>query len=199
VDERNLAVVAPSLGNAYFLNSSYEQQADFLNDELLPTLHGKFSLSAKRGDNILLGVSMGGFGAVRWALSAPESFRAVAAISGVFDIRVPVDERAKKKREQRPLVQLFREKLMPRLFLDEQGKLRREADIDALIDNATKTPCPRLALFCGEEDYISLDQTTAFAKKCELRGIETDLYLAPGRHNLQYWCSALPKALDVLS
>jgi S-formylglutathione hydrolase FrmB len=198
VDKRNLAVVAPSLGNGYFLNSSYEQQADFLNDELLPTLHSRFSISSKREDNILLGISMGGFGAMRWALCAPESFCAVVAVSGVFDIRRAVDERAKKNREQRPLVQLFREKLMPRLFLDECGDLRPEANIDHWIEGAVKAPCPRIALFCGEEDYISLNQTSGFVEKCRVRNILAEAHFTSGGHNTEYWANIMPCAIDWL-
>jgi enterochelin esterase-like enzyme len=196
-DKYNVAIIAPSLGNGYFSNSSYERQADFLNEELMPTMHSSMPISPKKENNMLLGISMGGFGAMRWALDAPEHFCAVAAISGVFDIRLPVDERARKNREQRPLVKLFTEKLMPWLFLDENGILRPEVDVDKLIASLASTPghCPRLVLFCGNEDYISLNQTVSLAEKCKKQGIITEVNFTPGGHNQQYWRSIVQNAV----
>lgn len=200
VDKAGVAVIAPSLGNGYYVNSTFEMQADFLKNELQPTLREVLPLSPSRSDNLLLGISMGGFGAVRWALDAFDQFGAVGAISGVFDIRIPLDERAKKSREQRPLAKLFGEKLMPKLLLDASGAVSPEADLPKLLDTgaAGNVLLPRLALYCGEEDYLSLNQTTAFAEACRQRGIAAHLCLAPGGHNPAYWSTVLPEVVDWL-
>ena len=64
-----IAVVAPSLGNGYFMNSDYERQGDFLQ-EMFTQLSANFPLSPRREDNAVLGISMGAFGALRWALQS---------------------------------------------------------------------------------------------------------------------------------
>jgi S-formylglutathione hydrolase FrmB len=198
VDKTGTAIIAPSLGNGYYVNSAFERQADFLNNELYPTLLETLPLSAKREDNILLGLSMGGFGAMCWALETVGQFEAVAAISGVFDIRILPDERAQKSREQRPMLKLFAEKLMPKLLLDESGAVKPEADLGKLLDKAmaSKAPLPSLALYCGCEDYLSLNQTTAFAENCRNRGLEPKLCLSPGGHNPGYWAGVMPEVVD---
>lgn len=198
IDKENIIVIAPSMGNGYYINSAFERQADFLNDELFPAIRDNLPVSTEPADNMLLGISMGGFGAIRWALESSGQFGAVAAISSVFDIKIPPDERAKKNREQRPMLKLFGEQLMPKLLLDEFGAVLPEADMDKLLSGATakSSAKPRLALYCGEQDYLSLKQTSIFAENCKQRGLEVYLHLSPGGHNLAYWSGIVPNAID---
>ena len=48
VDKDELAIVAPDLGNGYFINTPYEKQADFLQKELMPVLCEMLPLSSRR-------------------------------------------------------------------------------------------------------------------------------------------------------
>lgn len=80
VDKENIIVIAPSMGNGFYLNSTFERQADFLSDELVHIIRRTLPVSTEAGDNMLLGISMGGFGAIRWALESSGQFGAVAAI-----------------------------------------------------------------------------------------------------------------------
>lgn len=194
VDQYGFAFIAPSLGNGYFINSPYEKQADFLQLELMPVLQAMLPLSRLREDNRLLGISMGAFGAAHWALSCPEAFGAVAAISGVFDASVSPDERARKNREQRPFIKLFSDKIMPLLMRDQDGNLLPAADIRPLYARAAEAGAPRFALWYGAEDYLSLPQSTRFAQSCREYGIEVTEHTAPGGHNIAFWQNAVAEA-----
>lgn len=194
-DRYGVAVVAPSLGNGYFINSAYEKQADFLQTELMPVLREILPLSSRREDNMLLGISMGAFGAAHWALRCPETFGAAALISGVFDASLPVDERARKNREQRPLVKLFSEKVMPLLMRDEDGNISSEANIRPLYGRAAEKGAPNFALWYGEEDYLSFEQSRNFARSCREQGINVTEHTAPGGHDLAFWEGAVNDAL----
>lgn len=198
IDRYGIAFIAPSLGNGYFINSPYEKQADFLQAELMPVLREMLPLSSRREDNMLLGISMGAFGAAHWALRCPETFGAAALISGVFDASLPVDERARKNREQRPLVKLFSEKVMPLLMRDGEGNISSEADIRPLYARAAEKGAPDFALWYGEEDYLSLEQSRNFALNCREQGISVTEHTAPGAHNLAFWEGAVDGALHWL-
>ena len=197
VDKENIVLIAPSLGNGYCLNSFVERQADFLIEELLPLARKNLPVSDAREDNLLLGVSMGGFGAVRWALETPQLFGAVAAVSGVFDPRLPVDDRARKNRELRPLLKIFGEGLMSGLFMDVSGNVRPEADINLLLRElaSRNLSFPRLGLFCGGQDYLSLSQTSALAETCNRLGFPAETYWSDGSNDTAYWAEALPRAM----
>jgi S-formylglutathione hydrolase FrmB len=192
-DRQGSAVVAPSLGNNYFVDSDYEKQATFLKDELFPALRQSLSISPKREDNALIGVSMGGYGVMRWALDAPGDFSAVASISAHYSLPVPLDERAKKTRETRPLYQIFYNGSMPRRIVDKDGELLPGADLRKLMDKA-KGDTPRIGLFCGDEDYLSIEQTKGFYDFCQSEGIPAELFISEGMHNPAYWDAALLKA-----
>lgn len=198
VDKYKVAIVAPDLGNGYFINTPYEKQANFLQTELMPVLCDMLPLSVRREDNMLLGISMGAFGAAHWALSCPEHFSKVALISGVFDASLPVDERALKSRELRPLVKLFSEKVMPQLMRDASGNVFPDADIRPLYAKAAACGAPRFALWYGDKDYLSIDQSRHFFHQCELHGIKAKTYITPGAHNISYWQYTVNQAFDWL-
>lgn len=198
VDKHNLAIIAPSLGNGYFMDSCLEEQADFLDSELRPYLQTCFPLSSCGKDNFLLGISMGAFGVVRWGLSSPDAFAAVAAISGVYDPRLPIDERALKDRLLRSLVKLFGERVMNRLMKDARGEILAGADIHKLLAAHSPVSFPRLALFCGNKDYCSLNQTEALVTLCKEHGLDVTVMYGSGTHDIAYWLPTVHKAVEWL-
>ncbi|GMA60977.1 hypothetical protein GCM10025859_14170 [Alicyclobacillus fastidiosus] len=54
----------------------------FLSEELPEVARSFFHLSDAREDNFVAGLSMGGYGALKWALRKPEQFVAAASLSG---------------------------------------------------------------------------------------------------------------------
>jgi len=198
-NQKGFAFIAPSLGNGFFVDSGYERQAAFLSQEFLPVMRQMLHVSPKREDNALLGVSMGGFGAVRWAMDTPEMFSAVASISANFRLPVELDERVFKSREQRLIYQIFEKELIPRLFYDKDGKLLPHADLVRLMDNpGNKNSLPRIGLYCGDRDYLALNQNTAFFEHCKTCGVPAELYITDGGHNPEYWNVALLEAVNRL-
>lgn len=196
VDREQVAIIAPGMGNGYFVNSSYENQADFLN-ELLDAAREAFPLSRRPEDNAVIGVSMGGFGAVRWALDSG-AFGAAAAISGVFDCRVPPDDRMMKNRAQRALYAAF-ERVMRRCLLDGSGRVRPDADLEQILRKGRKegaSPFPRISLYCGEQDYLSLPQSRALEDACARHGCPVRLHLSAGEHDPVYWRGAFQAAVS---
>ena len=191
VDKKQIAFIAPSLGNGFFINSCYEQQADCLQ-EILLTLREQFSLSPQPESNLVVGISMGAFGALRWALTS-DQFGGVAAISGVFDCRIPADARLRTNRAQRALHAAFA-KTMQRLLLNEDGTVRDDADFKSLISQARG--CPTIALYCGRQDYLSLPQTLHLEQLCRQMGRPAALHLKDGEHDDRYWKDALYDAVS---
>jgi enterochelin esterase-like enzyme len=195
VEKEHLAVIAPSMGNGYFINSSFERQADFLQ-ELQETMCEIFPLSPRREDNASVGVSMGGFGAVRWALDSGV-FGGAAAISGMFDCRVPLDERMTNSRVQRALYATFNS-VMRRFLLDDDGQVKFDADFDRLLRKAKVSSFPRLELYCGEQDYMSLPQNINLEKQCIRHGCPVRLHVSEGEHDQVYWRGAFQDAVTTL-
>ncbi len=67
----------------------------FLSEELPSLVDQFFRVSTRREDTFVAGLSMGGYGAFRWALRQPERFAAAASLSGVLDL---ADESYRERR-----------------------------------------------------------------------------------------------------
>jgi S-formylglutathione hydrolase FrmB len=197
-ERENLAMMAPCLGMGYFTNSSYEMQADFLKGEFLSAMRRSLPISEKREDNFVLGVSMGGFGAFRWALDTPGVFIAATAVSSAFDPRVPMDARAMKDRKLRALILMFKNIMRTRL-LSPDGEMNPDADLHTMLLACKCTgTLPRLALYHGEQDYFALSANDEFYDFCKKEGVGIERRTAPGSHDFAYWDRALPSAIEDL-
>ena len=83
--EKELLVVMPSALNSDYANwercmMGY-QMADFLTEELMPLVYHWLPASDRREDNFIAGLSMGGGGALNYALAHPDKFAAAAVLS----------------------------------------------------------------------------------------------------------------------
>src|SRR5690606_35149889 len=82
-----LAVVMPNVHRSFYADMAYGGQYwTFLTEELPRVAGDFFPLSDAREDNYVAGLSMGGYGAFKWALSYPERFAAAGSLSGVLDL-----------------------------------------------------------------------------------------------------------------
>ena len=54
---------------------------DYLTEELMPLVYNWFPASSKREDNFIAGLSMGGSGAIQYAVGHPDKFAAAAILS----------------------------------------------------------------------------------------------------------------------
>lgn len=183
IDKDGFAFVAPSLGNGWFINSPSQALADFL-EELFESLPSILPLSTSREDNAIVGVSMGGFGALRSALRGGR-FARVSAISTVFDPNIPPDAAIKKDRGQCAVHQALR-KNTRHFLLDDNGLPRPEADLLPILKDR-RGSFPLVDLFCGEQDYIALPQNLALEKLFAECGLPSSLFLSPGGHDISYW------------
>ncbi len=191
VNREQVAVIAPSLGNGWFINSAFERQADFLQ-EMYDAMLSLLPLSPIRENNAVVGLSMGAFGAVRWALQSG-LFVSVAAISGVFDCRVPLDPRVMKNRAQRAIYATF-ENAMKLFLQNDNNKNNMEDDIDFIMKNASKSSLPNVIICCGEQDYISLPQSMYLNDICKKNGCPVTIHLSQGEHDQVYWKKILHEA-----
>lgn len=186
-----IAIIAPSLGNGFFLNTSYEPQGDFL-EELANSLPAILNISQATDRNAVIGISMGGFGAIRWALSTSRFF-AAGAISGAFDATLPPDTRVFGDEKLNFINQSF-DALMRSRLADKSGHLPGGGSLKGLLESFRKK-WPKLYLYCAGNDYLSLNQTEAFYQACKKLNAPCKMNRQiEGSHDLEYWKKAFPLA-----
>lgn len=186
VDKKNCVIIAPNLGNGYFINSKAEQQADFLQLELFPTLQNMLPLSKEREDNFILGISAGAYGAINWIKNSPQFFSKAALISGCYSYFDAIDIKLKRCREQYAIYQLVLKKILSELA--ETHKFPSNNNMTQILPTREEVKnYPELALFCGEEDYLSKPSNQVLYDKCKDMGLNITLNMSSGGHDNIYW------------
>ncbi|MFY1594125.1 alpha/beta hydrolase [Micromonospora sp. WMMD737] len=180
-----LAVVMPQVGRSFYSDEEHGNRYwTFLTDELPRLCHGFLRLSARREDTFVAGLSMGGYGALKWALRDPGRFAAAASLSGALDVAA---------RRHHPTTPLD-----PGVWHTAFGGRTvagSDDDLLALLGRTTGDDLPALRVACGTEDFLYEDNLTFVAAARE-RGVPLTVDFSPGAHDWAYWDA---KIQDVLA
>ena len=80
--EKNAALVMPEVQRSFYADMDKGiSYFTFIHDELLEICRGFFGFSAKREKNYLMGLSMGGYGALLHGIENPDRYSAIGALS----------------------------------------------------------------------------------------------------------------------
>src|SRR4051812_38381310 len=139
-----LAVVMPQVHRSFYTDEAYGGRYwSFLSEELPELVGSFFRVSERREDTFVAGLSMGGYGALKWALRRPDRFAAAASLSGAVDV---TGLRTSRVREEDP-------RLFPRVFGDRPIAGTPD-DLLALVAQADPAALPALWVGCGTEDAL---------------------------------------------
>jgi putative tributyrin esterase len=186
-EERGLAVVMPQVHRSFYADEAQGMKFwSFLSEELPRIVQTFFRVSTRREDTFVAGLSMGGYGAMKWALRQPERFAAAATLSGALDAAYI------QELDLRPHMRA----LTARVFADRTVRGTDE-DLFHLLATADKDALPRLMLRCGTEDHLVV-QNERFVAACRAHGIELDAAFGPGAHEWGYWDAQIRSVLDWL-
>jgi len=171
--ELGLAVVMPQVHRSFYTDEALGHRYwTFLSEEL-PEIVGRFfRLSSRREETFVAGLSMGGYGAFKWALRQPQRFAAAASLSGVLDIAL------RAQRAKGDDAEMFK-----RVF-GEAPLTGTVNDLNWLISQATERP--RLYVCCGTEDPLYPDNLT-FLDVCRAKDVAVTTDFGPGEHDWAYW------------
>jgi putative tributyrin esterase len=179
-----LAVVMPAVNRSFYANmASGPRYWDFVAEEL-PEIVGRFfRVSQDPAHTYVAGLSMGGYGAMKLALSRPERFAAAASMSGALDI----DEISRRP---------DRVGLLDSIFGDT---IPHDADLFALLDAADAETLPRLHVSTGTEDHPGLVAgNRRLVAALEKKGADVTSDFRPGEHVWSLWDELLPEVIDWL-
>ena len=178
-NEGGFAVVMPNVDRSFYTNMYHgDNYFDYIADELPAVMRCFFrGMSDKREDNYIAGLSMGGYGAFKAALTYPERYAAACSLSGALDIRYLYEDYGLERES-------FFINIFGSLELFEGG----ENDVFALLEKDVKEgkELPYLQMACGMQDAI-LPCSDRFYKKAKELGVEIEYVQAEGNHNWTFW------------
>jgi len=169
-----LAVVMPQVNRSFYADEAHGNRYwTFLSEELPEIVSHFFRVSERRSDTFVAGLSMGGYGALKWALRQPERFAAAASLSGALDV-------AGKERSGQ-----WRPDLVHRVFGD--GPVTGTGnDLVWLLEQADVPALPQLYVCCGTEDDL-IEDNRSFVAAAGDRGVAPTVDFGPGGHDWAYW------------
>ncbi|MEU8813272.1 alpha/beta hydrolase family protein [Actinoplanes sp. NPDC048796] len=183
--ERGLAVVMPQVHRSFYADEAYGMKFwTFLSDELPRLVHRFFKVSDQPRRTYVAGLSMGGYGAFKWALREPHRFAAAASLSGALDLAYL------QEHDDRPHIRA----LMDRVFAGREAE-GTDDDLLHLVRRARVDQLPPLMLRCGTEDYLA-EINQRFAGACAEAGVTLDSAFTPGDHDWAYWDREIQQVLD---
>jgi S-formylglutathione hydrolase FrmB len=182
----DLAVVMPAVDRSFYTDMAQGNRYwTFISEELPELVQEYFQLSTAREDTFAAGLSMGGYGAFKLALSHPDRFGAAASLSGAVDMAHTAD------REEPEWVA---EKT--RIFGPLDKMPGSEMDLLHLAVKLAESAYKDMPLFawCGTEDFL-YEQNLNFRKHANELNLNFTYEEGPGDHMWKYWDDQIQNVL----
>lgn len=218
-EENNIAVVMPNADLSFYTDMEYgSNYYSYISSELPNIMRAMFPLSDKKEDNFIAGLSMGGYGAFKIAMSNPDNYAAAASLSGVLDIarranaksnsdEVIIDEKIKKYISgQNISVEDFKKMIMMQRKLDAKiikGIFGSNKNISGSCNDIfylakkLKDGGKSIKLYaaCGTEDFLYKDNIK-FRDYASKIGLELKFEEGPGIHEWGFWQRYIERAIE---
>jgi S-formylglutathione hydrolase FrmB len=188
-------IVAPEGRSSFYINSAdgRVRYSDFFIREFLPYIESRYSIRRERSARAISGVSMGGYGALRFAFAYPGLFSSVSAQSAALIAEPP--RQAVGTHSPAPL-----SGLMGAVFGNPVDLHRWNQNSPFFLARQNRAPIRTTGLSiyfnCGREDEFGFDEGAAeLDRQLQTEGIRHEFHLYPGNHGAAYFLAHLGETL----
>ena len=181
---QGVILVMPEGGLSYYMNaagSKRDRYEDYITKDLIADVEGRFPTKSGRENRAIVGVSMGGFAAVKYALTRPDLFAFAGALSPAID--VPRRGFSLKHADQ---WWRFRT-----IFGPMGSEERKARDPFELVQTANPQMTPYIYLTAGNNEAL-LGPNQQFASRLKQRGFAFEFHIKPGGHDWGEWNQQVP-------
>ncbi|HEX8164457.1 MAG TPA: alpha/beta hydrolase family protein [Beijerinckiaceae bacterium] len=191
-----LLVVMPMARDSWYVDnpdpSGHGLVEQALTRDLVGHVDRAYPTAACRAGRALGGLSMGGYGALLYAMDNPRRYGSAFSLSGSIFQPMPEDEAARARRPTHMFRGAYGDPFDPRRF-NASNLFPR---LPAYIADPER---PALYLAVGADDFPRLKEgNLAFHRALSEAGIETPFRIDPGGHTWDLWTAQLGPALEWL-
>ncbi|MBB6626808.1 esterase family protein [Nocardioides sp. KIGAM211] len=166
-----IAVVMPAVGRSFYADEAHGHRYwSYASEELPQVMRSFFRISDRPEDTFVAGLSMGGYGALKLALTHPERYAAAASLSGGLDVATLAGFPHRKA-------------LFERVFDGTPGP---GDDLFALLAAADVAALPPLHVSCGTDDPL-LPMSERMVAEARAAGADVTDDFRPGAHEWGLW------------
>lgn len=190
-----LIIVMPGVGDSWYANSATNEQAryeDAIVRDLIPHIDKSYRTLATWHGRAIAGLSMGGLGAMKFALRFPDLFVFAASFSGAFDVprTVGLDEATDQR------IKDIRGAYGPR-----DSPTRAGNDPFLLLERITserQARMPYLYVATGANDPLPsvVASNPRFADRLRERKFRYEYHERPGGHDWRFWDEEIENMLE---
>lgn len=183
-------LVMPEGNSSYYVNSAadpHDRYEDYIVKDLLSDVEQEFPAAQTRDERAIIGISMGGFGAVVLGLKHPELFAFVGGMSSALDV------------PSRPfsIKRISQWRRFRAIFGDWNGQHQRENDPYVLAHSADVAKAPYFFLSCGDKEGL-LPANGKFDSLLQQHHFQHEFHVVSGGHDWNQWNAEFPEVFRAL-
>ena len=190
----NFAVVTPNGENGFWLDglSTGHKYCTFVGSELVGYIRRTFGLALTPDDTYIMGLSMGGFGALHTAFTYPENFGKTAAMSSALIIH----EIAKMKPgdDNGMANYAYYRECFGELETVEESDSNPEVLVKRLKE---KGSIPAIFMSCGTEDFL-IENNRQFHSFLQDIDVPHTYFESKGSHDMDFWNEYTEKFVELM-
>ncbi|MGA8489830.1 MAG: alpha/beta hydrolase family protein [Terriglobales bacterium] len=188
-------IVTPEARASFYVNSAdgKVRYSDFFLHEFIPYVEGKYRIRRERKARAITGISMGGYGALRFAFGYPEMFSAVSAQSAALMTESPQELNAAMRAGTRL------GNLLGSVFGNPIDVRHWKENDPFVLAKKNKTAIGKLAIYfnCGRDDEYDFEVgAAALDKQLQEEHIKHEFHLYPGNHSASYFGAHIGEVME---
>lgn len=185
-------IVTPEGSNGWYTDSvsvTNDKYESYIVKELIPEIDKKFSTLADRDHRVIAGLSMGGYGSLKFGMKFPEMFTLIGSFSGALGTASWTEKNAG-----------MIAKTIDSVFGPEAGNdVRKANDVFKLAKDLTAESVktlPYIYISCGTEDFL-IKNNQDFLAILNEKKVFHEYREHPGVHDWVFWDDQVREFLDV--
>ena len=193
-EKYNYIIVMPEGDNGWYSDSASvpnDRYESYIIKELIPEIDKKFRTVADKKHRAVAGLSMGGYGSIKFGLKYSEMFELVGSFSGALGAASLTEKEVGTKGA-------VAESILG-VFGKAMSETRQANDIFQMIKEISPDKMkslPFIYLDCGTEDFL-LNNNRDFANLLQEKKIPHEFRQLPGAHDWKFWDSQVQEFLEL--
>ncbi len=188
-------IVAPEGRRTFYINSDdgSVRYNDFFLQEFIPHIEGKYRIHSGRAGRAISGISMGGYGALRFAFAHPELFSAVSAQSAAL-ITESTQALDSASQTGTPLAGV-----LGAVFGKPINVAHWNANSPFVLAKRNAPALRKTAIYfnCGQDDNYGFEKgAAALHEELQKESVKHEYHAYPGDHGLTYFLSHFAEVME---
>jgi len=190
----NYIIVTPEGNNGWYTDSATvpnDRYESYIVQELIPEVDKKFRTQADRNHRAIAGLSMGGYGSVKFGVKNPELFALVGSFSGAFGAASLTEKEVGTKGAGA-------ESILG-VYGAADSETRKQNDLFKIIREMSAEKIkslPFIYIDCGTEDFL-FQSNRDFVNLLVEKKVKHEFRQLPGAHDWKFWDAQIQEFLEL--